>query len=131
MPVPILKKIKISADGGIVTAELKFETLLLCTYRIDLTEAERNGSVGDFPEHGDNSNPEDDLYKLPTPNSKNDKRKLWVATSIIDQVGIGGGYKIDLIVKQGDIILDELTTGKKIIKNEDCRQEFFIVEFLV
>jgi hypothetical protein len=131
MPVPILKKIKINTDGGDVTAELKFETLLLCTYRIDLTEGSRNGSIDNFPQHGDNSNPEDDLYRLPTPNSENDKRKLWVVTTVIDQLGVGGEYKIDLIVKQGGKLLDRLTTGEKVLKNEEHRQEFFIVEFLI
>ncbi|MBA4312236.1 MAG: hypothetical protein C0417_06370 [Chlorobiaceae bacterium] len=131
MPVPILKKIKVSDDGGEISVELKFKTLFLCTYSLDLTEGSHNASVIGFPKRGDNSNTEDDIYTLPVPASVNNKRKLWVVTTVIDQVGIGGEYKIDLIVKQADKLLDEITTGEKILKNEDYRQEFFIVEFLI
>jgi hypothetical protein len=113
MPKPELPKIKFNPNGGTIKAEIKFETLLVCTYTLDLREAGSNVSVDGYPKQGDNTNPEDDTYSLPLPTSANKNRTIWINFVLLDQTGNGGSYKVDFgMIQDGSKIWD-WTSGKK------------------
>ncbi|MBI4810925.1 MAG: hypothetical protein HY800_05705 [Ignavibacteriales bacterium] len=130
MPVPILQKIKFNPDGGVIKVELKFQTMLLCTYDLDYRETGSNSSVAGFPCKGDNSNAQDDVYSLPMPPSVNMNRSLWIFVTVIDQVGDGGSYQVDIIITQDGNQLGILTPGeKKLVGN--LKSEILIAKFIV
>ena len=114
MPVPILNTAKIDPHGGQITVNLEFpDTLLLCSYTLDVREAGSNKSVPGFPKQGDNSNPEDDLYTLPDPASANIGRTIWAFITIIDQTGKGGEYCANMETAQDGQRKGLSSTGKK------------------
>ncbi|MEW6195952.1 MAG: hypothetical protein AB1521_12450 [Bacteroidota bacterium] len=131
MPVAVInKKIKIIPNTERITVELKFETLLLCNYKIQVKEVNSNSIVHEWS--GDNSNSEDDKYSLGT-GKKNVGRTVWIFLSIIDQTGEGGEYKITATLKQNGEPLPggELTTGKKELKPGENKHDYILVAKLV
>ncbi len=113
MPKPDLPKIKFNPNGGTIKVEVKFETLLICTYTLDLREAGSNASIDGYPKQGDNTNPEDDLYALPLPSVINKNRTIWITFVLLDQTGNGGSYQVDFNVNQDGSQIGTWTSGKK------------------
>lgn len=131
MPVAVInKKIKIIPNTERITIELEFETMLLCTYLIQVKEVNSNSIVHEWS--GDNSNDEDDKYILGT-GKKNVGRTVWVFLSIIDQTGEGGEYKVTATLKQNGELLPggELSTGKKVLKPGENKHDYVFVAKLV
>ena len=113
MPVPIVKIITFSAKGGTINVALTFNTMLLCTYELDLREVNKNTSVPPFPVKGDNTNIEDDKYYLPMPVSSNDGRNVLAFINILDQQGAGGTYQCKMTFSQDGGEIGNLDTGQK------------------
>ena len=130
MPVPIKKKIQFDSNGGVINVELKFETLLICTYTVDLREAESNASVAGFPKQGDNTNPQDDVYLLPVPVGVNNNRSLWINFVLIDQTGTGGSYKVGVNVIQDNKQIDTWTSEKKQIE-DNFQIEIYVAQLVL
>lgn len=129
MPIVTVKKIiKINGNGGTVKVELKFKTLFLCNYEIDLREKGSNHSVFPFPRRGDNANPSDDQHPLLDPATSNDGRTIWAFLTIINQSGQSGKYMIDMEVTQDGQIIDTLTTGSTTLTG-NYALETFIARF--
>jgi hypothetical protein len=108
-----LPKIKFDPNGGTIKVEVKFETLLICTYTLDLREAGSNASIDGYPKQGDNTNPEDDMYALPLPSVINKNRTIWINYVLLDQTGSGGSYQVDFNVNQDGNQIGTWTSGKK------------------
>jgi hypothetical protein len=127
MPVAVIKKqIKIIPDSTELSVELEFHTLLVCTYIVELREANSNEIV--FREKGDNTNDQDDEHKIGT-GKENDGRSLWIILTIINQDGKGGSYEVNAVVKQNKLPIEDgtLTTGKKEIKPKENKHDFVLV----
>lgn len=129
MLVPIVKKTKFDANGGPLRIALSFDTLLLCTYELDLRGPGSNASVPPFPKSGDNANSEDDEYKLPPPAGSNNGRRAWIFINIMDQTGDGGSYQCFAVITQGGKKIDVLQTDKKQISG-NLAQEMMVVQFV-
>lgn len=112
MPVPIVKRIRFSAEGGTIKVALTFNTMLLCTYELDLREVNKNASVPPFPVKGDNTNSQDDEYYFPMPVSSNDGRNVLAFINLMDQNGTGGTYQCKMIFSQDGSEIGCLDTGQ-------------------
>ena len=116
--VPVVKVVFFDPAGAEIRLSLRFETLLLCDYAVDVRMAGSNSSVSGFPRTGDNANPDDDRYELPGPTHENDGRRVFCTVSVADQTGERGKYKIDLDVMQDNIVLDTVSTGERDLHGE-------------
>ena len=83
------------------------------TYTFWLWEWNSNTIV--MQERGNNKNPEDDIFQLPTPCSMNHRRIVEVTFTLIDPKG-SGTYKVRVNIIQDDKVLDKVeaegTMGK-------------------
>jgi hypothetical protein len=126
MPIPISNIVDFNPEGGVISVELRFNTMLLCTYDLDVREAGSNQSVQSFPIQGDNSNAQEDCYPLPLPTSANDGRTVLNLINILDQTGGGGPYECLMKFLQDSNPLGQFTTGVKIISGNHATEIFAI-----
>lgn len=110
----ISKKIHFDSNGGTVSISLEFDTLLICTYLLQLREANSNAVV--MEKTGDNTNAEDDMFSLPTPARLNSNRTLWAFITLIDQTGNGGTYEARVKISQDDRVLETSSSGRKALQ---------------
>lgn len=109
-----------------VKASIKFETLLIAGYTIDLRKRNSNKSIPPFPKQGDNMNEADDEYELPL--AQLNGSRLWVPVAIIDNTGTGGRYEIKVEIEMDGEIIVSCTTGLKELTT-DLAHEILIVRF--
>lgn len=74
--------IKFDPEGKPLVVNIEFPTLQVVSYTLTLFEATSNSTV--LRETGNNVNPEDDRYTLPTPPAVNDGRLLQFDATFID-----------------------------------------------
>jgi|ERR1041385_1136576 hypothetical protein len=99
MPL-VIPKIEFDTDGPPLSVEIVFPTLQVVSYTLTLKEAGSNSVV--VREEGDNTNPEDDKYVLPTPSSMNNMRSLLFGATFIDPgQKPTAPFRADAIVRQG------------------------------
>lgn len=111
MPATIASTVKFNPTGGTLWVELKFDTLLLCTYDLLVREAGSNATI--LREAGDNTNAEDDRYALPMPASVNANRVLWAILTVVDQTGAAGKYKLSMEISQDGTLLGTIATSSR------------------
>lgn len=104
-------KILFRALGGPISAEVKVRTPQVAVYTLWLWE--RNSNTIVLKRRGNNQNPEDDVYVLPTPCVVNDGRLVECGVVIIDPTG-RGSYAVDLTFTQGESVLHTLTAKGKV-----------------
>lgn len=111
MPRPNLQTIAFDPDGGPIWVELTFpETILFCSYTLQLREAESSAYVDGYRElQGDNENLQDDNHALPLPVATNAGRVLRVLFTIFNEEEGGGKYTITVTLRQDRDILFEKT----------------------
>ena len=102
MPIPT---IKFEKKGKPLSVELEFLSPQVATYTLWLWEANSNTIV--WQKRGNNENPEDDVFQLPTPCSINKGRLIEATCTLIDPQG-SGPYSIRLSVRQGSTVLDSI-----------------------
>lgn len=116
MSFPIYSQVRANPDGGPIRVQVEFpDTLLLCSYTIDVHDAEGNDSIQGFPRRGDNGNSENGSYELPLPAASNKHRTIWAFVKVIDQSGAGGKYCATMKIIQDGLKIGMLTTGSKAI----------------
>ncbi|MBI3123007.1 MAG: leucine-rich repeat domain-containing protein [Ignavibacteriales bacterium] len=108
------KLVKILPNDEVITVELEFDTMLLCTYKIQLREKNSNKVV--LSTSGDNSNSEEDKFVIGLAN-ESDSRTVWIFFTVMDQTGEGGKYEIRALFKQNGKLIDEgiLSSGIRTI----------------
>lgn len=128
MDFPIIKKkLKVLPNAQIITAELEFDTMLLCTYNIQVKKENENQPELDMV--GDNTNSQDDKYPIGLAKESIGK-KIWVSVKIFNTEDVKDEYEVKLIFKQNGILIaeGELTTGKRIFNpGEHIHEQYFIV----
>jgi hypothetical protein len=114
MPLKV-PKIFFDPDGKPLTVELRFPTRQVVSYTLTLFEAGSNSVV--ICEKGNDVNPEDDKYTLPTPPKVNDGRYLQVDATFVDPAGKpNASCRAEALVKQGatlcgTLVIDGTLTG--------------------
>ena len=123
------KPVKILPNEAVITVELEFDTLFLCTYKIQLREKNSNKVV--LSTSGDNSNSEEDKYVIGHAN-ESDGRTVWISFAVIDQTGEGGKYEIKALFKQNGKVTDEgiLSSGIRTISPGENLQSVSFVALL-
>ncbi|MFA7418139.1 MAG: hypothetical protein WCZ90_00535 [Melioribacteraceae bacterium] len=129
MAVVVKKHVKILPDDAVITVELEFDTLLLCTYKIQLREKNSNQVIISW--FGDNSNDEEDKYVIGIAN-ESDGKTVWIFFTVIDQTGEGGKYEVRALFKQNGKLIDDgiLSSGSRIISPGDNLQSGALVAIL-
>lgn len=126
MPLPI-PVIKFNPDGKPLTVDIAFPTLQAASYTLTLFEARSNSEV--LCETGNNANPEDDRYPLPTPHDANNNRLLLFDVTFFDP-----GSKPDAtcravaVVKQGSRDCGKLVVEGKITSTSFSGSSFARLE---
>ena len=107
-----MKTINFDCSGAPLSVNVFYEGLLVAGYVLKLSE--RNSSKTVIQVDGDNINPLDDFYELPTPAGTNEGRILRLISQFVSaDTSSGGDYLIALHVFQGDEFLGEETeTGQ-------------------
>jgi hypothetical protein len=100
-----IPKIGFAKDGGPLSVGLEVLTPQAATYTFWLWEGSSNTIV--MQERGNNKNPEDDVFQLPTPSSMNHRRLVEVTFTLIDPTG-SGKYKVRTNIIQDDKVLDKV-----------------------
>ena len=123
------KPVKILPSDAVITVELEFDTLLLCTYKIQLREKNSNKVV--LSTSGDNSNGEEDKYVIGHAN-ESDGRTVWISFAVINQTGEGGKYEIRALFKQNGKVIDEgiLSSGIRAISHGENSHSVSLVALL-
>lgn len=85
---PQVKRISFDRDGKPLVVSIEFPTLQVVAYTLTLFEAKSNSVV--LRETGNNVNPEDDRYQLPTPPATNNGRLLELDVTFVDPAGKAG-----------------------------------------
>lgn len=129
MAVVVKKLVKILPNDAVITVELEFDTLLLCTYKIQLREKNSNKVI--FSKSGDNSNDEEDKYVIGIA-KESDGRTVWIFFTVIDQTGEGGKYEVRALFKQNGKLIDDgiLSSGIRIISPDENLQNGALVAIL-
>lgn len=97
-----IPRIGFAKDGGPLSVGLEVLTPQAATYTFWLWEGTSNTIV--LQERGNNKNPEDDLFQLPTPSSTNHRRLVEVTFTLIDPTG-SGKYKVRTNILQDKKVL--------------------------
>lgn len=131
MDFPIIKKkLKVLPNAQMVTAGLEFETMLLCTYNIEVKK--ENENQHELDKEGDNTNNQDDEYKIGLAKESMGK-KIWVSVKVFNEEDVKNEYEVKLIFKQNNILIaeGELTTGKRVFNpGEHIHEQYFIVQLI-
>jgi hypothetical protein len=110
MPTPI-PQIKYDPDGPPLRICIEFPTLQVVAYTLSLYEAQSNSRVR--RETGNNANPEDDCYQLPTPPSVNANRILLFDATFVDPGAKPNAQcSAEAVVMQGDEELGRMPIHK-------------------
>lgn len=102
-----MKQIPFDPAGQPLIVSIEFPTRQVVSYTLTLFEAKTNSVV--LRETGNNQNPEDDKYQLPTPTSANKGRFLQFDATFIDPGAVEGTRcKAIAHVLQGDVNCGDL-----------------------
>jgi hypothetical protein len=96
MPIP---KVKFKNDGEPLFVEVVVQSPQVAVYTLWLWEAKSNSIV--MEKRGNNDNPEDDRYQLPTPCARNNGRLLECSITLIDPKG-SGEFNVGMKISQGE-----------------------------
>ncbi len=108
-----MKEILFKADGGLIKFKIEYKGPIVAEYTYRLREAGSNAVI--VEKTGDNDNPEDDLYYLPTPVSGNDNRKISIGSDFASLDGTSSDVQWQSIVT---IYQGASKIGEEIIKGE-------------
>ena len=129
MAVVVKKLVNILPNDAAITVELEFDTLLLCTYKIQVREKNSNQVI--FSQFGDNSNDEEDKYEIGIA-KESDGKTVWIFFTAIDQTGEGGKYEVRALFKQNGKLIDDgiLSSGIRTIVPGENHQSGALVAIL-
>ena len=98
--MPLLPIIRFDADGSPLTISITFPTLQVVAYTVTLFEA-RSNSIA-LRQTGNNQNPQDDVYDLPTPVRTNIGRLIEFSATFVDPgAKPNAACRSEATVKQG------------------------------
>lgn len=114
-----IKTIAFEKDGPPLMVGVEILTPQVATYTLILWEAKSNTVV--MEKKGNNENPEDDVFPLPTPCAINDNRVVEGTITLIDPEGPGGEYECRLAFTQGEHDLGSVGCKGQMTKpSEQC-----------
>ena len=118
-----IKVIRFDPDGKPLSISIEFPTKQVVSYTLTLFEAKTNSVV--VRETGNNCNPEDDIYRLPTPTSVNKGRFLQLDATFVDP-GAAQGAPCKAIAKvlQGNMEIGTLEVSGAMSGNSFSGTDF-------
>lgn len=124
MAVP---KVPFNHDGGPIKISIEYQGLVAANYTYTLWEANSNNIIEQ--RQGNNQNPQDDSYKLPSPTSDNIDRLIDVHSTVwgMYENENEGNYKVKIAISQDNETLYKSTQPlpPKPIGNKVVAHQFY------
>jgi hypothetical protein len=117
-----LREIEFDPDGKPLSVEINFPTQQSVAYTLTLYEASSNSVA--LRETGNNENPEDDRYPLPTPPKANKNRILQFDATFVDPGDSHPDCRAEAVVKQGAKALGKLVVQGTITESSLSGTDF-------
>ena len=122
-----ITKIPFNHEGGVLKVKIEFHGLIAASYTYQLWDKNSNHIV--FEKKGNNQNPEDDIYELPSPARNNEGRLIDIHSTLVGLYDNDneGKYKIEITVIQDDQIINKniQPLSPKIIGNNVVAHQYF------
>ncbi|MCK4465080.1 MAG: hypothetical protein KAU83_05155 [Bacteroidales bacterium] len=111
-----MKEVYFNPDGGLIKTCIKYTGLMAAAYGLKLSKTGSNEAV--FYKDGDNLNPEDDIYELPSPAADNDGRIIRLSNEFYGlDISNSPDFSINFEIYQDNELLNFTTESGQLTGN--------------